>query len=117
MGVVSPKIQKPAESMAPATSPGEKKTGPGVVSKEEEIVTRSLKKPAEPTPRASTATPPSLKISGIVWYEEASRRRAVINGQFTSEGSVIEGVKVVEIFPTRVRFSHNGRIFEISAFE
>ncbi|MGA2959668.1 MAG: general secretion pathway protein GspB [Thermodesulfobacteriota bacterium] len=58
-----------------------------------------------------------LKISGIVWHEEPSERRAVINGSFTKEGSVIEGVKVVEIFPTRVRFSHNGRTFEISVFE
>lgn len=59
---------------------------------------------------------PELKISGIVWHEESSKRRAVINGHFTSEGSVVDGVTVVEIHPTKVRFSQNGRFFEISAF-
>jgi predicted nuclease with RNAse H fold len=38
----------------------------------------------------------------------------MINGMILSEGSVIEGVKVVEIHPTRVRLSHDGRPFEIS---
>jgi predicted nuclease with RNAse H fold len=31
-----------------------------------------------------------------------------------SEGAVTEGVKVVEIHPTHVRLSQNGRAFEIS---
>jgi type II secretory pathway component PulC len=59
---------------------------------------------------------PQLKISGIVWHEEPAKRRAVVNGSFTSEGSVIEGVKIVEIFPTKVRFLHQGRYFEVSVF-
>jgi hypothetical protein len=44
-------------------------------------------------------------------------RRAVINGNFATEGSTVEGVKVLEILPTRVRFSHNDQAFEISVFE
>jgi predicted nuclease with RNAse H fold len=44
-------------------------------------------------------------------------RRVVINGSFISEGFQIEAVKVVEIFPTRVRFSYQNQVFEVSAFE
>ncbi len=117
IGRVPPKTQQSGESKRPATSPGEEKGAQNVIPKEAGVPPASTKKPAEPTPRESAATPPPLKISGIVWHEEPSGRRAVINGTFTKEGSVIEGVKVVEIFPTRVRFSYKGRIFEISAFE
>jgi predicted nuclease with RNAse H fold len=38
----------------------------------------------------------------------------MINGMILSEGSILEGVKVLEIHPTYVRLSHNGRPFEIS---
>jgi len=114
---VPPKIQESGESKKPATSPGDKKTTENVIPKEAEIAPGSTKKPSEPAPKEPSTTPPPLKISGIVWHEEPSDRRAVINGTFTKEGSIIEGVKVVEIFPTRVRFSYNGRTFEISAFE
>jgi general secretion pathway protein B len=114
---VPPKIQESAERNPPATSLGEKKAGRNVISKEAEVAPGGAKKFPEPTPKESATTPPLLKISGIVWHEEPSERRAVINGSFTKEGSVIEGVKVVEIFPTRVRFFYNGRTFEISVFQ
>jgi type II secretory pathway component PulC len=73
-------------------------------------------KPGEPVAGRSAADPPPLKISGIVWNEEPSSRRAVINGTLLSEGSAIEGVKVVEIFPTKVRFLYQGAYFEKSIF-
>jgi hypothetical protein len=38
----------------------------------------------------------------------------MINGTIATEGSVIEGVKVVEIHPNKVRFSYNGQPYEIS---
>ena len=60
---------------------------------------------------------PRLKISGIIWHEQPAMRRAVINGSFATEGSQIQGVKVVEILPTRVRFSYKDQVFELSAFE
>jgi hypothetical protein len=84
---VPPKIQPPAESKIPKI---------GVSS-----------------PDGSATTLPSLKISAIVWYEERSKRFAMVNGVIANEGSVVEGVKVEEIYPDRVRFSHNGRPFEI----
>ena len=72
---------------------------------------------AAPSPNASGEGAPRLKISGIIWNIEPAIRRAFVNGSFISEGSEIEGVKVVEIRPTGVRFSYKGRVFEISAFD
>ena len=66
-----------------------------------------------PPSNGSVTTLPSLKLSAIVWYEERSKRFVMVNGVIANEGSIVEGVKVEEIFPDRVRFSHNGRPFEI----
>ena len=111
------KILNQAGSKSPAISSAEKKSRQKVVQEEEDVDSGNIKRPAEQTPKVSAAAPPSLKISGIVWHEEPAKRRAVINGTFTTEGSEIEGVKVVEIHPTRVRFLHNDRPFELSVFE
>jgi len=66
-----------------------------------------------PPSNGSATTLPSLKLSAIVWYEEPSKRFVMVNGVIANEGSVVEGVKVEKIYPDRVRFSHNGRPFEI----
>jgi hypothetical protein len=87
IGRVSPKIQAPAES-------------------------KSSKTAASPS-NGSVTTLPSLKLSAIVWYEDPSKRFVMVNGVIANEGSFVEGVKVEEIYPDRVRFSHNGRPFEI----
>jgi len=101
----------PVETKTPVTSLDEKKS---VVPEKAEAVPGSARKPVEATPNVSPTTPPSLKLSAIAWYEDPSMRFAIINGMKATEGSEIEGVKVVEIKPTSVRFSHNGRYFEIS---
>ena len=123
-GRVVPKIEKPAEIKKPAeregpadskksvTSLGEKKASQNVLSEKGDITPRGAEKTAERVSNLSAA-PPSLKISGIVWHEEPARRLAVINGMITNEGSVIEGVKILEIFPDRVRFSQEGLHFDI----
>jgi general secretion pathway protein B len=64
-------------------------------------------------PREPSATFPSLNISAIVWYEEPSKRFAMINGLIVTEGSVVEGMKVEEIYPDRVRFLHRNQRLEI----
>jgi len=114
---VPPKIQSPAESRAeskdPASVQGGEKPSQKVIREEASVAPGNTKKTAENPPKEATP-PPSLKLSGILWHEEPSERRAMINGMILSEGSVIEGVKVVEIHPTRVRLSHDGRPFEIS---
>jgi len=112
-------IKKPAENQSPAeikksvTIPSEKKASQPVLSGKGDIAPRSAEKISERAPGLSASASPSLKISGIVWHEEPSKRLAVINGMVTNEGSVIEGVKVLEIFPDRVRFSQEGLPFEI----
>jgi general secretion pathway protein B len=111
---VPPKIQSPVESNTPTTSLSEKKASQNVTSEEKDVAPGNTKKHVESSPNVSATTPPSLKLSAIVWYEDPSKRFAMINGVITTEGSLIEGVKVVEINPTSVRFLHNDRSFEIS---
>jgi hypothetical protein len=110
------KIPVRTDSRPPAIPPGDKNEIPKETSRETKVPPGKASKPGEPVAGSSAANPPPLKISGIVWNEEASKRRAVVNGSFATEGSVIEGVKVVEIFPTKVLFLHQGRYFEISVF-
>ncbi len=110
---VPQKIQKPAERKKPASPAGEKKTSQDVISEETAVAPGNVGTPAEHTLKGSASPPLSLTLSGVVWTEEPSTRLAVINGTITSEGSVIEGVKVVEIYPDRVRLLRNSRSFEI----
>lgn len=54
-----------------------------------------------------------FKVNGIAWQKESSSRLAVVNGVAVTQGSTIDGAKVVEILPDRVRFSQGGRNFEV----
>jgi general secretion pathway protein B len=107
------KTQRPDENENPAISAEDKKANPSVISEKVDVTPGNTRK-AIGTPNESATTPPLLKLSAIVWYEQPSERFAVINGIKANEGSVIEGVKVVEIHPTSVRFLYNGQHFEIS---
>ena len=108
--------QVPSKVSAPAASPAEKKPSQNVLPQEVEASSGIAKKPGLQAVDENSSTPPPLKITGIVWHEEPSKRRVVINGSFLTEGTMIEGVKVLEIFPTKVRFLHKGQSFEISVF-
>jgi len=110
-GKTSVEIKPTAETKTPVTSLDEKKT---VMPEKVEAVHGGARKTVETTPNVSPTAPPLLKLSAIVWNEDPSMRFAMINGIKTTEGSEIEGVKVVEINPTSVRFLQNGRYFEIS---
>ena len=120
IGRVPPKVQSPAETRKPAevkisvTSLGEEETGQDVFSEQPDVAPGGTRKPFEHTPNESAATPTSLRLSGIVWSEEHSKRMAVINGMITTEGSVIEGMKVLEIHPTHIFLLHKGQHFKIS---
>ncbi len=107
------KIQGGAEIKESTIPPPDKKAGRDVPHKGPVAVPEIINKSAEPVAKAAAAPQPSLKLSGIIWQEEPGERRAMINGRIATEGSIIEGVKVVEIHPTRVRFSYNGKPFEI----
>ncbi len=107
------KIESTVVSKPTETSPGEKKIERNVISEGTDTTHGSTKKALEHAQKGPAAAPPSLAISAIVWYEDASKRFAMINGMISTEGSLVEGVKVEEIKPTSVRFSHNGQYIEI----
>jgi len=114
-------ITKPAESEEhpveveiPPLSPSEGKISPEITPKEAPVIPGDMRKPSEQTPRGSAVTAASLRLSGIVWSEEPSKRLAVINGMVTTEGYVFEGVKVMEIHPDHVLLLLNDQPFELS---
>jgi general secretion pathway protein B len=114
-----PKIQSPVKSKKPEATPvenkgDEKKISRSVSPKEADIPLEKTNVLPEHTPKGSAKTSPSLNITTIVWYEEPSKRFAMINGVIVTEGSVIEGMKVEEIHPDRVRLLHKDQHFEIS---
>ena len=110
---VPPKSETRAESKTPPTLTGEKDAGQNVIVEKASVAPENTEQPPQRAPTGSATTPPSLRLSAIVWHDEPSKRIAVINGTITTEQSVIEGVKIEEIYPNRVRLSHNDRPFEI----
>ncbi len=60
------------------------------------------------------SAPADIKVSGIAWQDERAARRAVVNGFLLKEGAVVGGAKIVEILPEKIRFSMNGKTFELS---
>lgn len=70
---------------------------------------------SHPTPpiSASVKAVPALRVNGIAFQDGGAGSVAMINGVPVSSGSVIEGVKIEDIFKNKVRFSYNGEIFEI----
>ncbi len=110
---LSPKIESPVEARPPAASPAEKETSQRTPQERTDTPPSNTIKPAEQTPGESS-TPPPLKLSAIIWYEEPSRRFAMVNGMIAYEGTLVEGVKVEEIHPNRVSFSYHGRFFEVT---
>jgi len=73
--------------------------------------TESGRKPLPP--RAPEQTDTSLTLSGIAWNKDSSDRLAIINGQPTATGAIVNGVVVEEIMPDRVKVNSAGRSFEI----
>jgi hypothetical protein len=107
---------KPSVEMKPSViSMDEKKVDQNVILEKSMVVPEITKDPVEPISTGASSTPPPIKISAIVWYQDPTLRFAMINGIKATEGSFIEGVKVVEIYPTSIRFFHNDQYFEISA--
>ena len=115
---VPPKTQTPVKSKKPAAplveSRGdETKTKQNVIVKGADVAPEKTRISPEPPPREPATTFPALNISAIVWYEEPSKRFAMINGLIATEGSIVEGMKVEVIYPDRVRFLHRNQHFEI----
>lgn len=100
------------------TSPAsvEKKGGQNVSPEGADAGSSAAKRAEENRLTQSGASPSALRLTGIVWSEDPSGRCAVINGAILTEGAEIQGIKVVEILPNRVRFLDRGRPFEIQLF-
>lgn len=65
-------------------------------------------------PQENTSTHrPNLKLTGIAWQKDSASRYAVVNGVAVSQGTMIEGAKIEEILPDKVRFSVGQRSFEL----
>jgi general secretion pathway protein B len=56
---------------------------------------------------------PVLKVSGIAWQKDGASLMAVVNGSFVSKGGRVGGARVDEIFADRVRFTFEGKSFEV----
>jgi len=102
-----------------ATSPPASREMPRHTEKDTEKV-RLVKPPAAPAQsrRAPVETsvreePPPVTIGGIIWSEESSRRRALVNGSTVKEGDTVDGVRVERIDSGRVLFSADGKTFAI----
>lgn len=74
--------------------------------KKQAIVTEQPVVPASPPPA-------DIMVSGIAWQDEHSARRAVVNGFLMQEGGSVSGAKITEIYKDRVRFTMDGRVFEV----
>ena len=62
------------------------------------------------TPLPDDAT---LTLSGIAWNKDSSDRLAIINGQPTATGAIVNGAVVEEILQDKVRMNLSGRTFEL----
>ena len=111
---VQPKIEDQADTKKIAPPVREEKAHRKTIQEEKYIPPMTTKKSVDHAPGRSGATAPQLKLSGIIWHEEPSERRAFIDDVSVAEGSVVKGVKIVRIDPTRVRCSYNGQPFEMS---
>ncbi|RII26698.1 MAG: hypothetical protein CXR31_09820 [Geobacter sp.] len=72
-----------------------------------------LQAKGEPVTPPATAKLPALKVTGIAWQKDNASRLAMINGAAVLEGGMVEGARVDEIFPDRVRFTVGTRTIEI----
>ena len=112
----SAKDQDFSESRKSSPLPVEKKAGQNIGTEGAGAGSADAKKAAENNLSKSSTPPSALRLTGIVWSEDPSGRCAVINGAILTEGAEIQGIKVVEILPNRVRFTDHGRPFEIQLF-
>jgi cytoskeletal protein RodZ len=93
--------------LAPAVTP--------VPAPATQATTAPLAEPAlVEAPRPAVAPPvPSLKVTGIGWQKDAASRYAVINGTAVGEGGSVDGARVEEILPDKVRLKTGDRVIEL----
>ncbi len=83
-----------------------------VVEKQQQTPLAGKKAPSDSHSAATVLQTPALKVNGIA-FQNGSDSVAVVNGVPVSEGSSIEGAKVVEIQRDRILFSYGGEKFNV----
>lgn len=114
--VASPGIPPDAASLArqqPGTAKGNGETSAGGRTPGRDETAGKL----SARPEAGTASRPAVKISGIVWQEEPSERKAMINGKVARIGDTVDGMRILEINPSHVKLSFDGKSFKAGMFE
>lgn len=85
----------------------------------ERAVPAIKKEPEQQDPQTTVAHVPvqhadaDFKVSGIAWQKESASRLAVVNGTAVTQGGVVDGARVEEILPDRVRLTLDNRSFEV----
>jgi general secretion pathway protein B len=69
--------------------------------------------PSFEAPRPVPAAAPKMTVSGIAYQKNGVLRLAVVNGGAVKEGSEVDGARIEEILPDRVRFVRDGRKFDV----
>lgn len=113
----APTAPAPPEAAAATKQPGREAgdIDPAAKGRASERQDNSKKAPARSG--ESAAARPAVKISGIVWQEQRSECKAMINGRVAREGETVDGMKILEIHPTRVKLSYDGKSFNAGMFE
>lgn len=115
---------KPSQPYPPAHKKSESAAAvlPGATARNRAILPKASGKQDAPTssapvqsaPESAGSPTPTMNVSGIAWQKDTAFRMAVVNGSPVREGGTVEGTTVKEILPDRVRFSYNGKDFEVS---
>ena len=108
----APKVhQPPKQAKTPPPAPL-KQSMPAEVLKPAGLA-KNTKTPTSPV-STPIKTVPTLRVNGIAFQDGSASSVAIINGTPATNGTVIDGVKVEEIYRSRVVFSYNGEKFEIN---
>jgi general secretion pathway protein B len=97
---------------SPAVPPDQRPV-PSGSSPQKQAEPRTAEVPAAPPQPVPAAAIPSLNVSGIAWQREGAVRFAMVNGRSVAEKEMVDGARVEEIFPDKVRFSFANRTFEV----
>ncbi len=66
-----------------------------------------------PVPESTEAPTAQLTVNGIAFQDDPAASAAVVNGVYVKRGMTVGGARVERIFQDKVRFTSNGRTFEV----
>ncbi|MGE5799291.1 MAG: general secretion pathway protein GspB [Syntrophaceae bacterium] len=107
----------PPDAASPAKQPGRAKDAAEPAARGRTSGRQELAAKAPARSETGTASRPAVKISAIIWQEEPLERKAMINGRVARQGDLVDGMKVLEIHPSHVKLSYDGKAFKAGMFE